>query len=379
MRTTAALLTALLLAGCPTEDTPPDDPPADDALATAELAGALATQWMTDQPAGDMYWDWMDAVYMMGFVRIAERGGDPTVLDYPATWVDHYYADIADRYPDASDRVAPNMVAVELMRLTGEPSYALIPPQVDDYLATAPRSSDGGILHWGTQFPDREELLIDSLFMFGGYLVAMYDLTGDEAYLDLFVEQVAIFADLCRDPDEGLFLHAWDDADGVTVPAEPVFWGRGNGWIVAVGAWYLSVAPADHAGRDTVAPIHRDLVDAFVRYQDESGLFYTVLNMPDEPDNYLETSCTALFAAGVARGIRCGALDEETYRPALAAAVDGVQSMITTEDDGHLTVADTSFGTVPTSYENYVGIPLVDDLAMGVGTVMMALAEADGL
>ena len=53
--------------------------------------------------------------------------------------------------------------------------------------------------------------------------------------------------------------------------------------------------------------------------------------------------------------------------------------MITTEDDGHLTVADTSFGTVPTSYENYVGIPLVDDLAMGVGTVMMALAEADGL
>ena len=363
--------------GCPAEGDHVPDQPEDDVLQTIDLVHQLADQWIAEEDPVDYYWDWMDAVYMLGFVQAYEVTDDAGHLAYPTAWVDRYYAQIEDHYPDASDRVAPNIVAVELMRLGGEDRYPDIPPMVDDYLASAPRSADGAILHWGTQFPDWEDLLIDSLFMFGGYLVAMYHYSGDVAYLDLFAEQLGLFADRCRDAEQGLFLHAWDDAEGVNVPSDPVYWGRGNGWIAAVTAWYLAVAPADHAGRTLVREIHVGVIDGFVRYQDGSGLFHTVLNVPDDPENYLETSCTALFAFGVATSLQSGALSEDDYRPSLVAAVGGIQDQLT-EEDGHLTLHGTSFGTMPTTYDNYIGIPLVDDLEMGVGTVLMALAAADG-
>jgi len=369
----------LLFAGCPSDQDPVPDQPDDDILQTIDLVHRLADQWIADEDPTAYYWDWMDAVYMLGFIEAYEATTDGEHLAYPRAWVDHYYAEIDDRYPDASDRVAPNIVAVELMRLSGEELYPDIPPMVDDYLASAPRSSDGAILHWGTQFPEWEDLLIDSLFMFGGYLVAMYHYSGDTAYLDTFAEQLGLFADRCRNDDEGLFLHAWDDAEGVNVPSEAVYWGRGNGWIAAVTAWYLAVAPADHAGRALVEDVHRGVIDGFVRYQDERGLFHTVLNAPDDPDNYLETSCTALFAFGVATSLRSGVLAEDDYRPALVAAIGGIEEQLVEEDGGHLAVVDTSFGTMPTTYDNYIGIPLVDDLEMGVGTVLMALAAADGI
>ena len=375
-------LLLLATAGCEGEPEADDDDDdttvADDTLDNAELVARLADQWIADEPPEEQYWDWMDAVYMMGMVRASELTGATEHLAYPTAWVDHYYADIEERYPDASDRVAPNMVAVELMRLQGEDRYPAIPSQVDDYLATVPTTSGGAVLHWGTQFPDREEVLIDSLFMVGGYLTAMAHHTGDGAYLDQFADQVEVFAELCRDPGEGLFLHAWDEAEQVNVPADPIYWGRGNGWIAAVTAWWLSVAPAGHADRALVEEIYRGVLDGFIRYQDDSGLFYTVLNRPGDTDNYLETSCTALFAYGVALGLDAGVLSDDEYRPALLAAHAGLLGQLREEEDGHLTLADTSFGTVPTSYENYVGIPRVDDLKMGVGTALMALAQSDG-
>ena len=379
-RTPATVLCSLLLwCSCHSvEDNVPDQPE-DDVLQTTDLVHRLADQWIAAEDPVGYYWDWMDAVYMLGFTRAYGETDDADHLAYPIAWVDSYYSEIEDHYPDASDRVAPNIVAVEIMRLRGEDLYTDIPPMVDDYLATAPRSADGAILHWGTQFPEWEDLLIDSLFMFGGYLVAMYHYSGDVSYLDLFAEQLGLFADRCRDPDEGLFLHAWDDAEGVNVPSDPIYWGRGNGWIVAVTAWYLAVAPSDHAGRPLVEDIHVGVVDGFKRYQDSGGLFHTVLNVPDDPDNYLETSCTALFAFGVATSLESGALAEDDYRPSLVAAIEGIQTQLVEGEDGHLTLQGTSFGTMPTTYDSYIGIPLVDDLEMGIGTVLMALAAADGM
>ena len=375
----AALVTGSWL-GCPTAEAPADDDNTE-GLSTSAVVERLAGQWIAEEPVDDHPWDWMDAVYMLGIVRAHELTGESPYLDYVTSWVDLYYPEIesGERFPDASDRVAPHIAAVELMRLLGDERYPAVLANVDEYLATAPRSHDGAILHWGTHFPEQRELLIDSLFMFGGYLVAAYRLTGDRAYLDRFVEQLALFTAACRHDDEGLFVHAWDDELGVNVPDGPIYWARGNGWIVTVTGWYLAWAPEDHEGRAVVEDVFVREVDAWVRYQDQSGLFHTVLNHPEDPDNYLETSATALFLQGAALGIRVGSLDAGTYRPAVVAAHDGVLSRLVEEEDGHLTLEGTSFGTMPTSYENYIGIPVFDDLPLGVGTTLMGLAAADGI
>jgi unsaturated rhamnogalacturonyl hydrolase len=375
-----AALAVALVVGCPTAE-PQDDDDAPQALETRELTAALAAQWAAEDPPEDHPWDWMDAVYMLGFVEAHRITSDPEQLDYPARWIEEYYGELVngERDPDASDRVAPNILPVQHMTLSGADSYPAVLEVVDEYLASVPRSDDGGILHWGTHFPDKRELLIDSLFMFGGYLVSAYALTGDEAYLDLFVEQLSIFESLCRHDEAGLFVHAWDDDDKQNIPDEPIYWARGNGWIVAVTSWYLAWAPSDHGGRELVLDVYRGQVDAWIEVQDDGGLFHTVLNHPDDPDNYLETSASALFLHGTARGIHAGVLPPDDYRDAVVAAHDGVVSRIVEDGDGRLTVEGTSFGTMPTTYDNYIGIPLVDDLPMGVGTVLMGLAAADGI
>ncbi len=376
-----AALALTIPVGCPTAEPLDDDDDDPGALETRELTAALSVQWAADDPPEDHPWDWMDAVYMLGFLEAYRVCGDEQQLDYPARWIDTYYGEVVsgERDPDASDRVAPNILPVQHMSLDGADSYPVVLEVVDEYLANVPRSDDGGILHWGTHFPERRELLIDSLFMFGGYLVSAYALTGDEAYLDLFVEQLAIFESLCRHDEAGLFVHAWDDDAKQNIPDEAIYWARGNGWIVAVTSWYLAWAPADHEGRELVLDVYRAQVDAWIEVQDSSGLFHTVLNHPEDPDNYLETSASALFLHGAARGLHSGVLEPETYRDAVIAAHDGVVSRIVEDGDGRLTVEGTSFGTMPTSYDNYIGIPLVDDLPMGVGTVLMGLAAADGI
>ena len=52
-----------------------------------------------------------------------------------------------------------------------------------------------------------------------------------------------------------------------------------------------------------------------LRYQDpESKLFYQLIDLPDEPGNYLETSGTAMIAYSILKACRLGVLLSEKYR-----------------------------------------------------------------
>ena len=76
--------------------------------------------------------------------------------------------------------------------------------------------------------------------------------------------------------------------------------------------------------------------------------------------------------------MKAGVLDEADTLPVISAAVAGVQAQLT-EDDGALVVEGTSMGTNPGDYDNYVQTIQVDDLILGLGAVIMMLAEVDGM
>jgi unsaturated rhamnogalacturonyl hydrolase len=208
--------------------------------------------------------------------------------------------------------------------------------------------------------------------MFGMVLNRWGEL-ADPSRLDMESEQIQIFAELLQD-ENGFLRHAkdWPGYD------ESVYWARGNSWVVASLSDYLRIRVEREENDLEVELPFRKHVEAIVGAQDvETGLWQTVMSHPDETENYLETSASALFAYGIARAYRYGVLGDEELAVA-QKAIEGVKQMIRIDDDGPV-VTGVSLATDPWSLEEYLGVPVADDVNYGVGAVILALIETSGL
>jgi unsaturated rhamnogalacturonyl hydrolase len=182
----------------------------------------------------------------------------------------------------------------------------------------------------------------------------------------------------------------WRDADfnpGGTYTRSPggqdIYWSRGNGWVMAALVRVLDVIPATETHRSTYVADFRAMAAALVPLQRTDGFWNESLTHPthcmsvgktgqDGP----ETSGTALFAYGLAWGIRNGVLDAATYGPVLVRAWNGlVQTALHT--DGMLGWVQST-GAEPCDPADTTGLgfdvrPNFDDY--GVGCFLLAGSE----
>ncbi|MCB9781113.1 MAG: glycoside hydrolase family 88 protein [Alphaproteobacteria bacterium] len=384
---------ALLLLSCtgskPGDSGAADDSGADDSGAgglapveTLAIAQALASKGVDAWPAEHQLRDWMQTVWVFGLLALDDADGGRVGHDYAdvwmADWLPELQAQLAagDAPFESSDSTSPAIIAAAL----DDDAYAEIVAQSDQWVRTdAPRTAGGAWEHWGPDAPFGvpDQVWIDSMFMLGQYSIERYRATGDAAWADLFTTQYLLFSDLCRDPADQLYRHAWDEPSGDNIPTEAVYWNRGNSWVLYVGVEALLVFGPD------ADPALADAVNAHARavaaLQDpETGLWHTVLNSPRgaDPDNYVETSGSALLATSIARGVRGGVLDPDLGQ-VVRPAVDGVLAMIDDDADGPV-LTGTSFGTNPGEYEMYVSVVTIDDLILGVGAAVLFLSQVDG-
>jgi unsaturated rhamnogalacturonyl hydrolase len=375
-------LLPLLLVACG-----PDLNPVQQSLDSLGLAEALADQGVESYSCGSLMFDWTQAVWAFGIHRLHAVTGEARWQACYRAWMDE-----ASREQHAfvsSDSMSPSILAATLMLEDPSADYTGITAAADAYLATAPRLANGAIAHWGPEsyFPEySDQVWIDSMFMFGAYLARMYAWSGEEAYLDLYLEQYEAFSALCRDPTDQLYHHAWDDSEQVNIPAEAVYWARGNAWVLVSAAELLnSVQPGSDAWQ-RIQPAYQAQAEAFLAAQEpEDGLWHTVILQPhgtldDEESNYTETSGSALIAYGMARGLEAGALEGPDCQAAVVQAAVGIMDRVEERADGKLGIEGTSFGTNPMpGYEDYVGIEQVDDMMLGYGPAIMLLSHAHGL
>ncbi len=343
----------------------------DPASANVALALSIAKRQAVLRPKADFAWNWGDAVMMQAFIDLHRVTADAPTLTYARTWLD---LNIAAGYAiTSSDTAAPVGADVALWKLTGDANYR---KPIDDFLAyvdhVALKTPEGGLNHMGDSDLLGVALWVDSLFMVGQPLVRLTLATGEAAPLNEMGKQVGIFIDKLQDPS-GFFHHATENA----LKQDPdVFWGRGNGWVVWALADYLRARKMrGEQDAKAEAALHK-LVAAVIASQDAAtGLWWTVLNRPGE--TYLETSATALFAAGMARGWRAGVLGNEVL-PVIAKAMVGVKAKIVNGADGPV-VTGVSGPTSAGTFATYKGVGVQDDLTYGIGAVVLALIETSGL
>jgi rhamnogalacturonyl hydrolase YesR len=74
-------------------------------------------------------------------------------------------------------------------------------------------------------------------------------------------------------------------------------------------------------------------------YQCDFGLWYQVLNLPNDSNNWEESSSSAMFTNAMIVGVRQETLDTRTYVPVINKAWQGLQCKINSRGDVHDQVA----------------------------------------
>jgi unsaturated rhamnogalacturonyl hydrolase len=379
-----------LLMGCSSEEPPdpapppctahppsPDDPFAqarDPSSAQIDLASRVAGRFMADNQPEQLTWDWGEGTAMFGLSELYRVTGDPSQRDFYQAWID-YYRGAGYRYLiTSSDRCPPALSALALYTESCELGYRTIVTDTLHYLyQEALRTPDGGINHLGVNDMFGVSLWLDSLFMFGNVLTRWGDYADDPQALDEYHQQFLIFASHLQS-DSGWFRHAHDWP--LAEQDDDVFWARGNAWVTAATYDYLRVRQARGEQDTEVEEAIGRQVEAIIAAQDgDTGLWWTVVNRPGE--TYTETSASALFAVGLARGYRYGFLDAAVV-PVIQNAVAGVTSRLVDDGDGPV-VTGVSGPTMVGDLDYYAGIETGDGIHYGVGAVILALVETSGL
>jgi unsaturated rhamnogalacturonyl hydrolase len=204
----------------------------------------------------------------------------------------------------------------------------------------------------------------DDLYM-GGFFQVRYGIyTHDQKLIDDTAEQIIQQAALEQDSD-GIWYHGYFMSRKEHAPFK---WGRGNGWVMVTLVDTLSAMPQDDPLRTPLMDILKKQINGLEKVQAPDGMWRQVL---DHPELWEETSCTAMFAYGIARAVNRGWIAPENMLVARKAFA-GIAKNVGPDGAVHGTCEGTSIGTTLDFYI-YRRQP-VDDLH-GRGPVMLAGTE----
>ncbi len=224
------------------------------------------------------------------------------------------------------------------------------------------------------------------------------------------VDQIKKTYDRTLDPKTGLNRHAWDEtremfwADKTTGLSQHC-WGRAQGWYTMALVELLDAMPENYARRSEIIEILKKDFDAIIKWQDKAtGVWYQVMDSPKRKGNYLESTCSAMFAYSMLKAYRKGYVNDAKYRDAGIRAYRGIlNNFIVVNPDKTISltnccsVAGLGPGSGPTidayfaknkktlkvntrrdgSYDYYLSEKVRDNDAKGVGPFIWASLEME--
>lgn len=173
----------------------------------------------------------------------------------------------------------------------------------------------------------------DALFMAPPVWVKLAQVTGDQAYLDFMDKEWWSTVEALFSEEENLFYRDATYLDRHEANGRPVFWSRGNGWVLASLALMLEDLPAGFPTRPRYEQLFRVLARRVADLQLEDGLWRSSLLDP-AAHPLPEASGTAFFCYAFARGVRLKLLDPVEYTPRAYRAWIALQQLVT--PDGRL-------------------------------------------
>jgi unsaturated rhamnogalacturonyl hydrolase len=244
-----------------------------------------------------------------------------------------------------------------------DPRYRAWIDTVDNYISHTHYRLDDGTL--ARHRPQPSSLWSDDMYMCVPFLAQMGKLTGNTKYWDDAVNQVLGLSKRLFVREKGLYDHGWN----ANTKYDPKFyWSRANGWAVMAMVELLEVLPEIYKGRDQVLDFLQRTVQSLAECQNPSGLWHNLL---DKNDSYTETSGTAMFVYGIAKGINRGWV-HFTYGTIAITGWLALEKLIT--EDGRVQKACVG-STFTNDITYYYNRPTADGQTFGNAPTMLAGIE----
>ena len=262
-------------------------------------------------------WNYTPGLEGLAFIKLYEAYKDVRFYEYAKGYADslidqngHILTYTKSNYN--IDYLNPGKLLIYLFEKTGDKRYKIALDTLRSQLKTQPRTTEGGFWHKKI-YPD--QMWLDGLYM-GAPFYAEYALKFNEpgAFGDV-VNQFLLVAKHTYDSKTGLYRHGWDEsksqkwADPVTGQS-PHAWGRAMGWYSMAIVDVLDFLPENQPGREEIISILKNMVEKLAEIQDPvTGGWYQVLDRSGENGNYIETSCSSMFAYSILKAVRKGYID----------------------------------------------------------------------
>jgi unsaturated rhamnogalacturonyl hydrolase len=179
--------------------------------------------------------------------------------------------------------------------------------------------------------PDDPDKLLwwwcDALFMSPPVLLRMYEITHDKKYLDYMDHEWWLTSASLYNQDNHLYFRDSRYFTQKQANGKPIFWSRGNGWVMGALVNVLQILPKDYPSRPKYVAQFREMAAEIAKIQSADGLWRSGLLDPDAYD-LSEVSGSAFFTFGIAYGINEKILDSKTYLPVVEKSWKGMLTHI---------------------------------------------------
>ncbi len=298
------------------------------------LAGMKDRNLAGDDIRRYQHWEWTQGIGLYGLWKQFSQTKDKKYLDILTKFFD---TQIAIGFPAMNvNTAAPYLTMSYVGEYLQEEKYLAPCREAAKWIMERlPRTEEGGFQHITSDSLNDQELWDDTLFMTVLFLANMGRIEGEPAYIEEATHQFLLHAKYLSDPETGLWYHGWCFHGRHNFAR--AFWGRGNCWITIAIPEFLQMPEVDAAVREKLRQILLQQVESLVKYQNENGMWHTLI---DDPTSYVEASATCGFAYGILSAVRTGLLDK-SYAEAAYKALTPVLGYI----DEHGVVNQVSYGT----------------------------------
>jgi len=335
----------------------------------------VINHFIAQNSAHKQKWDWGPAVFLYGMTKnIQFSSNSKKLIQYIENYHEYWSLkglpkiDWADKCPSA-------LSAFYLAKNNDNYNYWPSIEKVIRWIKNAKRNDLKSLNHFGNKtwmtklFP--ASIWVDSLVMWN-ILALKYALYNqDEDLKEFALKQPLIFEQNLKDPETGLFYHAWNIAKGRPFPKRNTFWLRGNGWVLTALIDMLELINKDNKYYAKLKNIFIDLAKSINRYRLKSNYWDTLLAFPG--DGYEESSGSALIAYAYLKGYRMGFLPRSYQSRGIETYSSIVARMPKTRQGGSMT--DISWLTMPYGKFGYKMLMRQSDVSYGVGAFLLLNSE----
>ena len=334
-------------------------------------------------------WNYIDGCMLGALLEMTEITGDSRFADFVEYFVDSFVSEDGSirtfqAEKQTLDDINEGKVLFPLYRMTGKEKYRRAMDTLQRALDAQPRTYEGS---WWHKKIYPHQVWLDGIYMAQVFRTLYEKHVGNGDYSDV-IAQIRVVRNRMFDEKKRLYYHGYDASKTVfwadkETGLSQSFWLRAMGWFAAALVDIADILPESEA-KTYIAGLLHEMMEVILPYaDDETGLYWQVVDQGGREGNYLETSGSSMMAYAMLKGARLGFLPQK-YAVQGKKTFDGIVNRYLSFEGENLVLGGICLvaGLGPESdrrrdgtYAYYISEPVVQNDAKGAAPFVMCYTE----